>query len=131
MNDEDKQELLMDLARKYIWWKTPADAVAMPERIMAQVMDIGDYLDVQALANQVGEDALREVLVHAQAGQFNERSWAYWNYRLGLGSVDYLAPMPVRSLPPSQQRLWPDLRPATEELVPWLASLGDDSLVTQ
>ena len=50
MNDEDKQELLMDLARKYIWWKTPADAVAIPERIMAQVMDIGDYLDVQALA---------------------------------------------------------------------------------
>ena len=92
----ERRELLMGLARKYIWWKTPADAVARPERIMAQVMDIGDYLDVQALANQVGEDALREVLVHAQTGQFNERSWAYWNYRLGLGSVDYLAPMPVR-----------------------------------
>ena len=51
---------------------------------MAQVMDIGDYLDVQELAKAVGEDALREVIVHAQAGQFNERSWAYWNYRLGL-----------------------------------------------
>ena len=97
----ERRELLMRLARKYIWWKTPEDAVAMPERVMAQVMDIGDYLDVQELAKAVGEDALREVLVHAQAGQFNERSWAYWNYRLGLGSVDYLAPMPVRRFPGS------------------------------
>ena len=79
----ERRELLMRLARKYIWWKTPEDAVAMPERVMAQVMDIGDYLDVQELAKAVGEDALREVIVHAQAGQFNERSWAYWNYRLG------------------------------------------------
>ena len=48
----ERRELLMRLARKYIWWKTPADAVAMPERIMAQIMDIGDYLDVQELAGR-------------------------------------------------------------------------------
>jgi hypothetical protein len=59
-------------------------------------MNIGDYADVQRLANQVGDDVLREVLVHAQAGQFDPRSWAYWHYRLGLASVDQVPPMPVR-----------------------------------
>lgn len=26
---------------KYIWWKTPDEAVAFPERLVAQVMNIG------------------------------------------------------------------------------------------
>lgn len=40
------QESLKPLASKYIWWKTPEDAVVMPERVIAQVMNIGDYADV-------------------------------------------------------------------------------------
>ena len=87
---------LQRLASKYIWWKTPDEAVAMPERVIAQVMNIGDYADVQALASDVGDEVLREVLSHAEAGQFNARSWAYWHYRLGLVSVDHVPPLPVR-----------------------------------
>jgi hypothetical protein len=87
---------LKPFAGKYIWWKTPEDAVAMPERVIAQVMNIGDYADVQALASQVGDEALREVLIHAEAGQFSERSWAYWHYRLGLSGVDEVPALPVR-----------------------------------
>lgn len=68
----------------------------MPERVIAQVMNVGDYADVQALASQVGEEILRDVLTHAEAGQFNERSWAYWHYRLGLSSVDQVPDLPVR-----------------------------------
>lgn len=90
------QESLKPLASKYIWWKTPEEAVLMPERVIAQVMNIGDYSDVQSLASQVGDEVLREVLTHAEAGQFNERSWAYWHYRLGLSSVDHVPPLPVR-----------------------------------
>ncbi|EQD73566.1 hypothetical protein B1A_04882 [mine drainage metagenome] len=62
------QEALKPLASKYVWWKTPEDAVSMPERVIAQVMNIGDYLDVQTLATQVGDDVLREVLTHAGGG---------------------------------------------------------------
>ncbi|MFT3961541.1 hypothetical protein [Propionivibrio sp.] len=90
------REILAPLASKYVWWKTPEEALAMPERIIAQVMDIGDYADVQALASQVGDDVLREVLIHAEAGQFNPRSWAYWHYRLGLSSIDHVPALPVR-----------------------------------
>lgn len=90
------REALKDLARKYVWWKSPDDAVAMPERVIAQVMNIGDYDDVQALASEVGEEVLREVLLHAEAGQFDERSWTYWHYRLGLAEVGEVPPLPVR-----------------------------------
>ncbi len=91
-----EQDFLKRLARKYIWWKTPDEAVGMPDRVIAQVMNIGDYSDVQLLADQVGDDVLRGVIAHAQAGQFGPRSWAYWNYRLGLASVDQVPPMPLR-----------------------------------
>jgi len=89
-------EALKPLASKYIWWKTPEESVAMPERVIAQVMNIGDYFDVQSLVSQVGDETLREVLMHAEAGQFNERSWAYWHYRLGLSNVDRVPALPVR-----------------------------------
>lgn len=93
---EISQESLKPLASKYIWWKTPEEAVDMPERVIAQVMNIGDYADVQSLVSQVGDEVLREVLTHAEAGQFNERSWTYWHYRLGLSSVDNVPALPVR-----------------------------------
>ncbi len=86
------------LARKYLWWKTPDEAMATPERVIAQVMNLGDFEDVQTLANRVGDEVLRDVLTHAEAGQFNARSWAYWHYRLGLAEVDHVPPMPARRL---------------------------------
>jgi len=30
-------EALRPLASKYLWWKTPEEALAMPERVIAQV----------------------------------------------------------------------------------------------
>lgn len=91
-------EALKPLASKYVWWKTPDQALSMPLRVVAQVMNIGDYADVQALAAEVGDEVLREALSHAEAGQFNERSWAYWHYRLGLASVDQVPALPARRI---------------------------------
>lgn len=87
---------LKHYAAKYIWWKTPDEAEKMPERVVAQVMNIGDYDDVQALAKAVGESYLREILDHTEAGVFSDKSWAYWHYRLGLCKPDRLPPMPQR-----------------------------------
>lgn len=87
---------LKPLASKYVWWKTPDDAIELPQRVMAQVMDIGDYDDVLALVALVGDETLREVLTHAEAGQFTPRSWHYWHYRLGLAAPECVPPLPVR-----------------------------------
>jgi hypothetical protein len=92
------RDALKPFAAKYIWWKTPEEAVMMPERVIAQVMNLGDYDDVQALCDQVGDDVLRHVLRHAEIGWFNERSWGYWHYRLQLAELDHVPPMPVRKI---------------------------------
>lgn len=95
MTNVDPQVLKL-LAQKYVWWKTPDEALQSPQRIIAQVMDIGDYADVQLLSDRIGETAFRDALMQAEAGQFNERSWTYWHYRLGLSEVDQVPPLPER-----------------------------------
>lgn len=90
-----RQRALLEVwAARYIWWKPVPDAMRYPRRIIAQVMNIGDYEDVQTLIEGFGEEALREVVRHAEAGEFNARSWAYWHYRLSLIPLDARAPMP-------------------------------------
>lgn len=92
--------LILSLARTYVWWKTPEEAAQFPERVIAQVMNMGDYDDVVAMANQLGDAVLIDVLKHAEVGQFTPRSWAYWHYRLGVVTPDEaVPPMPVRVLP--------------------------------
>jgi hypothetical protein len=91
-------ELLQRLARRYVWWKKPEEALAQPDRIVAQVMSIGDYDDVQSLVHQAGLPYLREVLSKAEAGQFDARSWTYWHYRLDLSSPGQVPPLPERRL---------------------------------
>jgi hypothetical protein len=71
-----------------------------PDRVAAQVMNIGDWNDLVEMVDAVGEDYLRHVLKHAEAGQLNGRSWHYWHYRLGLAEYGFrpVPPMPVRKL---------------------------------
>jgi hypothetical protein len=86
------------LASKYIWWQEPREAALHPQRVIAQVMNIGDYKDVTLVASVVGEEYLRHVLTQAEAGQFNGRSWAYWHYRLGLCQPGQVPEMPRRRI---------------------------------
>ena len=89
-------EILKRYAAKYIWWKTPEEAMQAPERIIAQVMDLGDYDDVQRLVEAMGEDHLRHVLLSAEPGVFSQKTWAYWHYRLGLADAGDVPEMPQR-----------------------------------
>jgi hypothetical protein len=91
---------LRALARKYVWWEQPEQALRFPNRVIAQVMNLGTFNDVRGLIEIVGEDRLREVLCAAEAGQFDARSWHYWHFRLGLTAPDGLPPeLPVRAIP--------------------------------
>jgi hypothetical protein len=90
-------EALRPLALRYVWWASPDESLQRPERVVAQVMNLGDHRDVEALADLLGEQALREVLAHAEAGQFSERAWTYWHYRLGLAALEQVPPLPRRS----------------------------------
>ena len=83
---------LMAMAKKYIWWEAPKDAVEFPDRVIAQVMNLGDWPDVQQLVSHAGEPRLPAVVTHAEAGWFTARSWHYWHYRLGLSDIDHAPP---------------------------------------
>ena len=91
------QILLRQDAARYIWWETPDEAMRRPPRVIAQVMNLGDMEDVQALRALVGEGAFKDVLGQAEPGWFNERSWHYWHFALGLCQPsDGVPPMPAR-----------------------------------
>ena len=90
--------LFRRLAGKYIWWKSPAQALRRPERIAAQVMNIGDYDDVQDLVCATDKAFLQGVLRNAEIGQFNARSWHYWHYRLDLADLGQVPALPLRKL---------------------------------
>ena len=87
---------LKRMSSKYIWWKNASEVINEPERIIAQVMNIGDYDDVLFLSKLIGEEALRKTILNAEAGQFNERSWTYWHYKLGLANMDDVPALPCR-----------------------------------
>lgn len=93
-------ECLRELAKQYVWWKTVDEAMRYPDRVAAQVMNLGAWEDVVRLADSAGEDYLQHVLLAAEAGQFNQRSWHYWHYRLGLAEygVRPVPAMPVRKV---------------------------------
>jgi len=95
--------LLKPFARKYIGWKTPEAAVAFPERVIAQVMDLGDFDDVRALAGHVGDAGLRRAIARAEAGWFSAKSWAYWHDRLGLARPGQVPARPRRRFEPSER----------------------------
>lgn len=89
---------LRSLAARYVWWKTPDEAMKFPDRVAAQVMNLGTFDDLTEMVEAVGEDYLRGVLERAEAGQLDARSWHYWHYRLGLAEYGSrpVPPMPVR-----------------------------------
>jgi hypothetical protein len=87
---------LLDLAKRYVWWLSPEEALEYPQRVIARIMDMGTFADIHELVAIVGEDSLRQALQNAEAGQFRPRSWSYWQYLLNGLADDTLPPMPVR-----------------------------------
>ncbi len=92
------RDSLAFLARKYVWWKSPEDAAGQPERVIAQVMNIGDFEDIQRIEALAGAEMLTRILIEAEIGQFTPRSWSYWHYRLGIAAVGEVPALPSRRL---------------------------------
>ncbi len=85
------------LARKYLWWVSPEKALREQERLVAQIMKLGTLEDIQVVEEELGEDYFRKVLKRASPGQFDERSWTYWHYRLDLAQAGRVPSLPRRS----------------------------------
>jgi hypothetical protein len=81
--------VLQEFGRKYLWWK-PIDGQPFSEdRIIAQTMNLGTYDDILLLEQTVGKPRLVEIMLRAEPGWINDRSWEFWRGRLSFatGSV--------------------------------------------
>jgi hypothetical protein len=83
-------------AKRLFWWKSPADALADPNRFLAQVMVFGTVEDLVVARRHFPREAFRRVLDEPPAGVFDSRSWSYWHVVFGLTPPDEL---PRRHLP--------------------------------
>ena len=89
--------LARTFARKYLWWVDSDEALRDQGRLVAQVMNMGTFDDVQYVEEKLGNDYLRRILKQARPGYFGERSWAYWHYRLGMSKPGRVPVLPERS----------------------------------
>jgi hypothetical protein len=84
------------LARKYVWWEQPAEALSHRSLFLCQLMQLGAWDDVQAVRAELGDDAFREALERAPPGILDAKSWNYWNRFYKRVPVP---PAPKRPLP--------------------------------
>jgi hypothetical protein len=77
---------LEQVARRLFWWKSPADALADPRRLLAQaqVMVYGTPDDVAVAREHFSKDDFKAVLTDPPAGLFDPRSWSYWHVVFGI-----------------------------------------------
>jgi hypothetical protein len=71
------------VARRIVWFETPAEALADPVRFMAYAMSHALHEDMKVIRRYVSDDDFREALDRAPPGIIDPRSWAYWNSKFG------------------------------------------------
>jgi hypothetical protein len=59
---------------QYIWWAPVEDASPAPERVIAQVMNIGGCDDIRRMETTLGFARLADVMRHAAPGWISPRS---------------------------------------------------------
>jgi hypothetical protein len=84
---------LLAVAPRVIWFEPAEAALADPIRFLTYLMTYGTIEEIRVVMHHVEFDDLREALEHAPPGVMDERSWSYWNMRLGRYPVP---PMPQR-----------------------------------
>jgi hypothetical protein len=63
---DQERALLQPLAARLIWWQSPEQSLRHPDRVIAQVMELGDFDSVLQLRQVLGDHRLAAVLQGAQ-----------------------------------------------------------------
>jgi hypothetical protein len=92
------RDLAAELERRYFWWEPVGGAQRSDARILAQAMSLATFAEGRRLELTLGPDALAEVMLCAEPGWIDARSWEFWRGRLqrATGKPIPEAP-PVRS----------------------------------
>ena len=90
-------DALLALAGRYVWWKSPDDALRDRTHLLCQIMQLGTDNDVRIARDKFGDQAFRDALRDAPPGILDPRSWNFWHLVLFHRPPP---PMPTRTLPP-------------------------------
>ncbi len=86
MSDKFSADVIERFGRKYLWWR-PVDGRPFSEdRIIAQTMNLGTYDDILLLEQAVGLSRPVEVMLRAEPGWIDDRSWEFWRGRLSFAT---------------------------------------------
>lgn len=83
-------------ASRYVWWKTVDEAMVHPHRVIAQVMNIGEWDSWCELCRLFSSEEMCGILSNAEIGEFSEKSWVFWHTRLSCAS-GIIPPLPRRN----------------------------------
>lgn len=76
------KEVLSELERKFFWWEPVGSQPRSDARILAQAMSMASFEEVRRLEQTLGYDRLAEIMLQAEPGWIDERSWEFWRGRL-------------------------------------------------
>jgi len=91
-----QEDLLLSLAKKYVWWKAADKEVEDLPHLVAQVFTFGTWNDAFRMYSYLGEPICKDVIAQVPPGIFNQRSWEFWHNYLG---IEPTPPLPKRNLP--------------------------------
>jgi hypothetical protein len=86
MTSRTPKDLVADFGRKYLWWQPAAGVPHSEDRIIAQTMNLGTYEDILLLEETVGRARLVAIMLHAEPGWIDDRSWEFWRGRLSFAT---------------------------------------------
>ena len=89
-------DLASELERKFFWWEPVGSQPRSDLRILAQAMTLASFEDVLRLETVLGADQLIEVMLKAEPGWIDERSWDFWRGRLALATGRAIPETPPR-----------------------------------
>lgn len=84
--DDVSRETIAGFGRKYLWWAPVGDRPHSDDRIIAQTMNLGTYDDILLLEQAVGRVRLVEIMLSAEPGWIDDRSWEFWRGRLSFAT---------------------------------------------
>jgi hypothetical protein len=91
------KELLSELEQKFFWWEQVGSEPRSAARIIAQAMSLAGFDEMIRLEQEVGPDRLVDIMLRAEPGWIDARSWEFWRGRLALATGRSIPPeAPVR-----------------------------------
>ncbi|HEV7877384.1 hypothetical protein [Bradyrhizobium sp.] len=84
--NDTAQQTIAEFGRKYLWWEPVGGQPHSEDRIIAQTMNLGTWDDILVLEQTVGQSRLIEIMLRAEPGWINDRSWEFWRGRLSFAT---------------------------------------------